>query len=484
MNQHSRSSHDKSGPSSKRRRRCAVAVCGLTLLTATGCAGSRWASSDHPSDHVYSEASPQTLEYQATGKPVPAEAHYPDSAASTMRQPAVAPDGVVRLASTSPRPESRSEESRGHSVSTAAWDGSRQSEFQLTAFQPPALVDPNCPDGSTFVPAEPRLECDPNCPPSNRMELVGGAPLAELFPDEYLINGCDRDNKVAHHTAGRSGLDSQDTIGEFTDHTGEQRASASNCVAVYAPRFGSIRTVTGLAADTKVDRAAGANESQSVLNLKTGNAAVESVHDTVLSGLEARDRVDGMIASRPPMEARRTDAATQNRKIDKGLEGRNQQSTQSFDRRDGIAQQQQVLNAIAWTRDLYPVITASTVNASNLSAQFKAQQTVGLEDERQTKGALHIVKLADVETAEQGDVITFTIRFENTGDFDVYDIRIVDNLTPRLEYVQNSAAIDADHPGEVSVEPNGEGSSILTFTLDKPLKGHDRGQITFQAVVK
>ena len=97
---------------------------------------------------------------------------------------------------------------------------------------------------------------------------------------------------------------------------------------------------------------------------------------------------------------------------------------------------------------------------------------------------MHIVKLADRELAQSGDTITFTIRFENTGDFDVYDVAIVDNLTPRLDYVGGSAQIDEKHPGEVTVEPNGEGSSILTFRLDKPLKGHETGTITFEATVR
>ena len=94
------------------------------------------------------------------------------------------------------------------------------------------------------------------------------------------------------------------------------------------------------------------------------------------------------------------------------------------------------------------------------------------------------MKLADHEMAQAGDTIKFTIRFENTGDFDVYDVSIVDNLTPRLEYLPGTAVIDGQHPGEVLVEDNGEGSSILTFDLDQPLKSHDRGEITFETRVR
>ncbi len=104
-------------------------------------------------------------------------------------------------------------------------------------------------------------------------------------------------------------------------------------------------------------------------------------------------------------------------------------------RNDRFQQSELVQNAIAWTRDEFPVISASTVNASEVTAKFKVQQTVGVKDERETAGNIQIVKLADRDVAQSGEVVTFTIRFQNTGDFDVYDVRIVDNLTPRLEYV-------------------------------------------------
>ncbi len=71
-----------------------------------------------------------------------------------------------------------------------------------------------------------------------------------------------------------------------------------------------------------------------------------------------------------------------------------------------------------------------------------------MKDERETAGNIQIVKLADRDVAQSGEVVTFTIRFQNTGDFDVYDVRIVDNLTPRLEYVPGTAKIDANNPAK------------------------------------
>jgi hypothetical protein len=60
-------------------------------------------------------------------------------------------------------------------------------------------------------------------------------------------------------------------------------------------------------------------------------------------------------------------------------------------------------------------------------------------------------------------------------------VQIVDNLTPRLQYVPDSGSLK---DGTVTVGPNGEGSQILTFTLNQPLKGHASGTITFEAKVR
>jgi len=93
-------------------------------------------------------------------------------------------------------------------------------------------------------------------------------------------------------------------------------------------------------------------------------------------------------------------------------------------------------------------------------------------------GQLRLVKTADRELAEIGDVITFTIRYDNLGPREIDAVRIVDNLTPRLEYVADSST------GQMLVEDNGEGSQVLTWVLPEPLQPGAGGVITFQARVK
>ena len=138
--------------------------------------------------------------------------------------------------------------------------------------------------------------------------------------------------------------------------------------------------------------------------------------------------------------------------------------------------------AANWSRDLNPVIAATTSASQETYASFRPQQMVGIEIEHNTIGRLRIVKLADKLTAKPGDVITFTIRYDNLGDLELHHIRVIDNLTPRLQYIDDSA--ESDRPATIHVEDNDEGTLVLRFNLDGPLPGKTGGVITFQALVR
>ena len=152
-------------------------------------------------------------------------------------------------------------------------------------------------------------------------------------------------------------------------------------------------------------------------------------------------------------------------------------------RQSDMAQLHRGMNAAAtWSRDLNPVVVASLAGGQEVFANFKAAELVGIEEGHKKPGRLRLVKLADKEVARPGDVITFTIRFDNLGDRELRNVRLIDNLTPRLEYVDDSAT--SDLPGSINVDDNGEGSHILRLELDNPLAGHTGGVITFQAKLR
>ncbi len=117
-------------------------------------------------------------------------------------------------------------------------------DVQQVAYQ---AVGPACPpDAITSCPPEPRMPFSPMNPYGIGMPIydVVNQPSPQHYPDEYLCDGGDREIPVHYYEDTRQGLDTEDTIAEFTDHKGKQRTSKSNKVCVYAPRFASVRSVS------------------------------------------------------------------------------------------------------------------------------------------------------------------------------------------------------------------------------------------------
>jgi uncharacterized repeat protein (TIGR01451 family) len=95
---------------------------------------------------------------------------------------------------------------------------------------------------------------------------------------------------------------------------------------------------------------------------------------------------------------------------------------------------------------------------------------------------LRLIKLASNYHAQPGEEIEFTLRFDNIGDQIIGNVTIIDNLTTRLEYVQDTAKSTVD-AGFSSV-PNGSGSTILRWEIDEPLEPGDGGILQFKTRVK
>ena len=87
------------------------------------------------------------------------------------------------------------------------------------------------------------------CPPEVRLPAAGPNPMGpgmmacdacnlpslEKYPDEYLCDGGDRDDAVHYDTSARIGLDTEDTVLEFTDRAGKQNTKPSNRVLRLCP---------------------------------------------------------------------------------------------------------------------------------------------------------------------------------------------------------------------------------------------------------
>ena len=336
------------------------------------------------------------------------------------------------------------------------------------------------------------VEC---CPPEPRWPAAGSHPMApglmacdacnlpspEKYTDEYLCDGGDRELPVHYDSVFRRGLDTEDTILEFTDADGNERMRPSNRVCVYAPRFASVRTVSRPHEEFNTDEVAGVGQLASTGGIHTRLKASNSVKREMTGRIAVRSRASGLEtdAYQGIISQLRSPSVH-----DKLLNIYQAMSFVRFGRlndADTARLNYGLQAASAWTREEYPVITAKTDMV--LEGHFEQWPAVitGIDD-RKSAEDLRIVKLADKKTAVTGDEIEFTIRYDNRGGREVHHIRIVDNLTPRLEYIDDSAT--SDRAGRLVLQDNGEGSQILIWELDEPLPGKSGGVVTFKTRVR
>ncbi|MBA3316396.1 MAG: DUF11 domain-containing protein [Planctomycetota bacterium] len=354
------------------------------------------------------------------------------------------------------------------------------------------------PDNVSFSPADARLPvgtldcpangyaanaCPTGCPPYGAAGggAFGVASGIEPRTDEYLCDGGDRSPPVHYDRTFRHGLDSEDTVGEWSDPAGKHHVTPSNKVCVYAPRFGEVRSFTAPVGGTKVERLVSANDVSHGAGLDARTYLDSKVQKTAIDATRVRTRASGL-------------------EIDNAVSGFDQATSASlhlkdvppivntaFLRRGQLERGQEaflakgIQSAVVWTRTEFPIIAATDVSAQEVRAEFRPSEIVGLEDMGRP-GQLRVIKIADKGTAAVGEIITFTIRYDNLGDKPVHHVRVIDNLTPRLELVEGSGT--SDRKGRLDVEPNGEGSFVLTFVIDEDLPGKTGGTVTFQARVK
>ena len=98
------------------------------------------------------------------------------------------------------------------------------------------------------------------------------------------------------------------------------------------------------------------------------------------------------------------------------------------------------------------------------------------------KPRLQVVKVADKSQAQPGEIVEFTIRFDNVGDQTVGNVTLVDNLTTRLEYVAKSAQCSID--AEFFTQENDQESLVLRWEIKDSLAVGKGGIIRFKCRVR
>jgi uncharacterized repeat protein (TIGR01451 family) len=286
---------------------------------------------------------------------------------------------------------------------------------------------------------------------------------------------------VHYNGSTRNGLEAEDTIVEYNDGSGKMRVKATNRACVYAPRFGAVRSIAGTSQDLQIVKAGGVHDRSQVAGFEHRMTVDEQRQHADPLHLATRSRANAV--DQLVMDA----AVSQRQNAFANLETSGAHQSRGF-LSDGLLAKldpavlaASVDAALDWSQQQPVVIQGQYRSGHSVEVRAYAQEKVGVEDQRRPAD-LHIRKLADRKSAAAGEIIRFTIHFENYGDREVLEFRLIDHISPRLEYVEGS--VEASLPGQLDREADGQGGEVLTFTFGEPLAGQSSAWVSFECKVR
>ncbi len=119
---------------------------------------------------------------------------------------------------------------------------------------------------------------------------------------------------------------------------------------------------------------------------------------------------------------------------------------------------------------------------SNLATTAEVKSALGPEKTEPPDGPLRIIKWPDKACVNVGEVVTFYLKYANTGGQPIANVVVTDSLGARFEYVKGSTKTDRD--ALFTTQVNEVGSSVLRWEFTSPLPPRESGVISFEVRVR
>ena len=276
-------------------------------------------------------------------------------------------------------------------------------------------------------------------------------------------------------------MDSEDTIGHFDTLDGERRIQASNRVCIYAPRFGSVRKTYGISSNANVQQLAGVDSQVAMVEIEEVD-----ITSTTLQNLQPR----GQVGSKAPSTYRERT---------RGMELENRVASSAFKNRFSLFEDLSIIRhgifdqdekarlaeglsaAESWGRIEAPQAVIDNLTVDSIGTGVPAAETV-LVEKPEGKPDLRIVKVASAKDALPGDIIEFTLRFDNVGNEKVGNVTLLDHLSPRLEVIDGSAECNVE--AEFFVTEQNQGTQIFRAEIVAPVLSGQGGIVRFKCRVR
>jgi uncharacterized repeat protein (TIGR01451 family) len=340
----------------------------------------------------------------------------------------------------------------------------------------PLTVEPSLKGIGESIPYHPQVFLD-------RANAGFGPPKTGEPQDEYLADGGDDYEKVRIRQNWEvRGLNPEDTVVHFDTLNHQTRVEPSNRVYIYSPRFGSIRQVHGLTGNIQWQGFATVDHSSRLHHFQdSAKAGLSQQADKtgytrtqkVLHGTVAGSNTGEISSPKGIVSVKQNDHVRSYTKL--LMEKTFSSSTQLY-----LAQGKQFVRG-------WDGLDGVTMIVNNLApmgfGKTKTPEEILVVDNGEaTSPKLKVFKIASSDSARQGEIIEFYIRFDNIGTEPVGNLTVMDSLSPRLEYISGSAGSSV--PAEFFTEPNEAGTLTLRWEITQPLHAGDFGVVRFRCRVQ
>jgi uncharacterized repeat protein (TIGR01451 family) len=362
-------------------------------------------------------------------------------------------------------------------VTLAAYEEHPQASMPQTEKYSPEQSAPPQPATEPF----PTGTCA-SCPNGASAGCAVCAPGAVLGPrDEYLCDGGDYGLPAGVRAdATVDGLEQEDTVAHYDTRDGRVVVTPSNRVCIYAPRFAAVRRVQSVSAHERdqeigvVDEEMGLTEADDTLPVATTLQRIKASIDLgelPPSSFRARQQAGGAENLEGVIETYGGLAPYCDLSVVR---------TGQLAGREMPQVQKAVQAAITWTGDQAAQVVFDDKQA--VAAVSDRQAGVVYKIDEPHSPRLRVIKLASTGNALPGEIVEFTLRYDNIGDDTIGNVTIVDNLATRLEYVADSAKGSVDF--DFHTQPNGAGSDVLRWEIRQPVQSGRGGVLQFRARVR
>lgn len=299
--------------------------------------------------------------------------------------------------------------------------------------------------------------------------------------DEYLADGGDAQNPAGVVRNELAGLDVEDAVAQFDTLDGRTLVQPSNRVYVYSPRFLAVRQVVSICENEQMDQAAGVVNPEVVLGQgryqvvgasKQNLQTVRQVGQRSVTVFREKEGVGGTSQAVGPRGFASGFSVFENFSVIKlGV----------YDEAEMPFLAKNTTAAISWTHNAAVQVILDG-KAANALVQNERVETVFTYTEPPANPKLRIIKVASTQFAEPGDTVDFTLRFDNIGNQLIGNVAVLDNLSPRLEYVPGS--VQSSVAANFSTYQNEAGSAVLRWDLVEPLQPGRGGVVRFTCRVR